>query len=203
MSASPMRPLTDNDLRLLRQELVRRHRSLVLVGLMGAGKTTIGRRMADWLEMDFFDADEEIEKAARLSIAEIFEAFGEVEFRAGERRVIQRLLEGPPIVLATGGGAFMNDDTRALIQGRGISIWLRVDVEVLASRTSRRETRPLLQGRDHGEALAELLDARAPIYAQADLAVDGAEEAVDTMTHRVLLAVQDHFLRLSRQDMPA
>lgn len=198
MIVTPSPTLTDNDLRLLRQELIKRRRSLVLVGLMGAGKTTIGRRMADWLEMDFYDADEEIESAARLSIAEIFEAFGEEEFRAGERRVIQRLLESEPCVLATGGGAFMNDETRALIQKRGISIWLRVDVEVLASRTSRRDHRPLLKGKDHHEVLGELLGKRGPVYAEANLVVDGTDEPVEVMTHRVLGAVQVHFLELSR-----
>jgi shikimate kinase len=158
---------------------------IVLVGLMGAGKTTVGRRLAQRLGLPFVDADEEIERAAGLTVAEIFDTFGEAEFRAGERRVIARLLAGPPQVIATGGGAFMNEETRARIKERGISIWLRADLAVLAERVGRRNTRPLLRDGDPRETLADLMATREPIYAQADLTVDSADQphaaTVDTM----------------------
>jgi shikimate kinase len=144
-------------------------RPIVLVGMMGVGKTTIGKRLASRLGLDFVDADEEIERAADMSIAEIFEKFGEPYFRDGERRVIARLIDGPPRVIATGGGAFINEETRALILERAISIWLDADVNILAERVRRRSHRPLLTGRDPVEVLTELGKVRNPIYAAADL----------------------------------
>lgn len=144
-------------------------RPVVLVGMMGVGKTSIGKRLAGRLGLDFVDADEEIERAAGMSIAEIFEKFGEPYFRDGERRVIARLIDGAPKVIATGGGAFINDETRALILERALSIWLDADVKILAERVARRNHRPLLTGRDPVEVLTELGKMRGPIYATADI----------------------------------
>lgn len=144
-------------------------RPVVLVGMMGVGKTSIGKRLAARLGTLFVDADDEIEKAAGLSIAEIFEKFGEAYFRDGERRVIARLIDGTPKVIATGGGAFVNDFTRALILERATSIWLDADVHVLADRVSRRNHRPLLKGKDPVAVLSELGKIRNPLYAAANL----------------------------------
>ena len=136
---------------------------VVLVGMMGVGKTSVGKRLAGRLGLDFVDADEEIERAAGMTIAEIFEKFGEPYFRDGERRVIARLIDGAPKVIATGGGAFINDDTRTLILQRALSIWLDADVKILAERVSRRSHRPLLTGRDPVEVLTELEIGRAHV----------------------------------------
>lgn len=150
-------------------------RGIVLVGLMGAGKTTVGRRLATRLNLDFLDADDEITKAAGLSVSDIFETMGEAAFRDGERKVIARLLDGTPCVLATGGGAFMDDETRALIKTKATSIWLRADLDVLMKRVSRRDTRPLLRTPDPRKVMSELLAKRGPIYAQADITVDSGD----------------------------
>lgn len=139
---------------------------------MGVGKSTVGRRLAHRLKLPFADADAEIETAAGMTIAEIFASMGEAEFRAGEARVIRRLLEGPPIVLATGGGAMMNPDTRALLKAHADTVWMRADIEIIAERVGRRDTRPLLRGRDPLEALNGLAEVRYPVYATADLTVD-------------------------------
>ena len=144
-------------------------RPIVLVGMMGVGKTSIGKRLAARLGCDFVDADEEIENAAGLSIAEIFEKFGEPYFRDGERRVIARLIDGPPKVIATGGGAFINEETRALILSRALSIWLDADIKILADRVSRRSHRPLLKDRDPVEVLTELGKVRNPLSATANI----------------------------------
>ncbi|WP_227340411.1 shikimate kinase [Sphingopyxis sp. P8] len=151
-----------------------RARPIVLVGLMGSGKSTIGRRLAQRLGMPFADADDEIERAAGMTIADIFARFGEAHFRDGERRVIARLLSGKPLVLATGGGAFMNDETRGLIQRNALSIWLDADIATLVERVARRSHRPLLKGRDAGEVLRELAAVRNPVYAEAHLRVSSA-----------------------------
>jgi shikimate kinase len=157
-------------------------RSIVLVGMMGVGKSSVGRRLAARLAIPFTDADSEIEKAAGMSIAEIFARHGEPYFRSGEARVIARLLEGGPQVLATGGGAFMNADTRALIKVKGISVWLSAEFEVLLRRTSkRRSERPLLHTDDPAETLRELLAEREPTYALADLTVQSREVAHDAI----------------------
>jgi shikimate kinase len=152
----------------------RTDRSIVLVGLMGVGKTTIGRRLAARLGLPFVDADHEIEVAAGMTISEIFDKFGEAHFRDGERRVIARLINGEPRVIATGGGAFMQPDTRALILERATAVWLDADVKVLADRVGRvgrRDTRPLLVGRDPLETLTALAEQRNPIYALAPIHV--------------------------------
>jgi shikimate kinase len=152
-----------------------RQKTIALVGLMGAGKSSVGRRLAHALGLPFRDADEEVERAAGRSVAEIFETLGEAAFRDGERRVIARLLAEPPHVLATGGGAFMNPQTRQLIMEEAISVWLKADIEVLARRVSRKNDRPLLRGRDPKAVLTALAQERDPIYALADLAVESAE----------------------------
>ena len=161
-------------------------RSIVLVGLMGAGKSKIGRRLAARLDLPFFDSDPEIEAAAGETIEEIFANRGEGVFRAGERRVIARLLAQPVHVLATGGGAFMDPATRALVARRAVSLWLRADLEVLVMRVSRRSNRPLLQEGDPRAILAELIERRHPVYAEADVVVDsGAGSPEATVTRAV------------------
>lgn len=173
-------------------ELPELDRTVVLVGLMGAGKTCIGRRLAQALGLPFVDADTEIEAAAGCSIPEIFERFGEDEFRDGERRVMARLLEGEPHVLATGGGAFLNPETRALIRERAISIWLRADLQTLVARTARRDDRPLLKNGDARAKLQALADERYPVYAEADIAVDSSNGPPSVTTRRVLDALRTY-----------
>jgi len=165
-------------------------RPLVLIGLMGAGKSTIGKRLAARLHLPFVDADAEIERAAGLTITEIFERFGEKEFRDGERRVIGRLIDGKLKVIATGGGAFMQDETRALILDRAKAIWLDADIDVLADRVGRREgSRPLLVGRDPREALTELAAIRNPVYALAPVHVRSQPLPHDATVDTILKAL--------------
>ncbi|WP_297801307.1 shikimate kinase [uncultured Brevundimonas sp.] len=152
--------------------ILKLNRTIALVGLMGVGKSTVGRRLAMRLGLPFADGDHEIEAAAGMTVSEIFATRGEDEFRAGEARVMKRLLEGPPIVLATGGGAMMNPETRAALKQNAVTVWMRADLEVIAERVGRRDTRPLLRGRDTLEVLRELSEKRYPIYAEADLTVD-------------------------------
>ena len=161
-------------------------RTIVLVGLMGAGKSKIGRRLAARLQLPFSDSDHEIETAAGESIPEIFERHGEAAFRDGERRVIGRLLRQPVQVLATGGGAFMDAQTRAVIARRGVSVWLRAELDVLLARVSRRNNRPLLQERDPRAVLAELIERRHPVYAEADITIDSGEGPPDATATRVI-----------------
>ena len=158
-------PLRAADLRLAAA------RPVTLVGLMGAGKTTVGRRLAARLRLPFVDADAEIEIASGMSISEIFGKFGEAHFRDGDSRVIARLIDGAPKVIATGGGAFIQDDTRALILARTLAVWLDADIATLVERVRRRNNRPLLTGRDPGTVLAELAAVRDPIYAQAPIRI--------------------------------
>jgi shikimate kinase len=150
---------------------LRLDRPVVLVGMMGVGKSTVGRMLASQLHGDFVDTDDEIERASGLSIAEIFERFGEDYFRDGERRVIARLIDGEPKVIATGGGAFINDATRALIKEKCHSVWIDADLDVLVARVSRRGHRPLLVGKDPKTVMYELFEKRGPIYALADFRV--------------------------------
>ena len=161
-------------------------RSVVLVGMMGAGKSSIGRRLAGRLGIPFIDADAEIEKAAGMSISEIFSAHGEPYFRAGETRVIARLLESGPQVLATGGGAFMNPDTRAAINAKGVSVWLRATIEVLSRRIKRRNDRPLLKGTDPIETLKRLIEERYPTYAKADVTVESRDVPHDAIVEEIV-----------------
>jgi len=155
-------------------------RSIVLVGMMGAGKSSIGRRLASRLGVPFIDADTEIESAAGMTIPEIFEKHGEPYFRAGEARVIARLLDNGPQVLATGGGSVMDPQTRALIGQKGISIWLKADIDVLLKRTKRRNDRPLV------EKIKDLLPVREPIYAQADIIIQSRDEPHDTIIDEIM-----------------
>jgi shikimate kinase len=164
-------------------------RSIVLVGMMGAGKSSIGRRVATRLGIPFVDADAEIEKAAGMTITDIFAIRGEAEFRAGEARVITRLLEGGPQVLATGGGAFANPDTRAIIAAKGISIWLKAEFEVLMKRIKRRHDRPLLKTDDPGATLRKLMQERDPIYALADLTVQSRDVLHDKIVDEIVSAL--------------
>jgi len=162
---------------------------IVLVGLMGVGKSTVGRRLAGKLRLPFVDADTEIESAAGMTVAEIFEKFGEPYFRDGERRVIQRLVDGRPKVIATGGGAFINDETRALILGHAIAIWLDAPVRILADRVRRRDTRPLLRGRDPVEVLTDLARIRNPIYAEAPIRIASDQAPHDSAVTAILEAL--------------
>ena len=146
-------------------------RSIVLVGMMGVGKSTIGRRLALRLKLPFVDADTEIEAAAGMTIPEIFERHGEPHFRDGEARVIARLLDGGPIVLATGGGAFMREETRNRIRDKAVSLWLKADADVIMKRVKRRADRPLLQTEDPAATVSRLLEAREPVYQNADLTI--------------------------------
>ena len=164
----------DTALRLARAESLAEQlagRPLVLVGMMGAGKTTVGRRLAARLNRLFLDSDEEIEKAAQMTIPEIFEKRGEPEFRAGETRVIARVLKENNVVLATGGGAFVNVDTRALMKAEAITVWLKAEVDILFERVSRRSNRPLLKTANPRATLEKLIEERYPIYAEADVTV--------------------------------
>ncbi len=167
---------------------------LVLVGMMGAGKTTVGRRLANRLGRQFIDSDEEIERAAQMSIPEIFEQRGEAEFRAGETRVIARLLKEQDIVLATGGGAFVNEDTRALVKAEAVSVWLKADLDILFERVSRRSNRPLLKTADPKATLEKLIADRYPIYAEADITVMSRDVPQDNVAGDVVSAVH-HYLK--------
>ena len=166
-------------------------RTIVLVGLMGAGKSCIGRRLAQRLGLAFIDADTEIERAAGCSVAEIFARYGEAAFRDGERRVIARLLQGTPSILAAGGGAFMDAQTRALIRERAISVWLRADLETLAARTSGRTHRPLLNNSNPRETLQSLMQTRYPVYAEADITVDTGLDNPNVTCTRVIASLEE------------
>ncbi|KRR20415.1 shikimate kinase [Bradyrhizobium lablabi] len=168
-------------------------RSIVLVGMMGAGKSTIGRRLAARLQLPFSDADTEIETAHRMTIPEIFQNYGEPYFRDGEARVIARILEGRPVVLATGGGAFMREETRNRIRDKAVSIWLKADVDIIMKRVKRRADRPLLQTEDPVGTVSRLLEAREPVYQTADLIILSrdvphdriVEECIDALRARL------------------
>lgn len=165
-------------------------RAIVLVGLMGVGKSTVGRRLAARLRLPFVDADHAIEEAAGMTVAEIFERFGEAYFRDGERRVIARLIDGTPKVIATGGGAFINPDTRALILESSTAIWLHANPDVLAERVGRRDTRPLLRGKNPRAVLAELAAIRNPIYAEAHIHITSNKSPHETTVNAILKAIR-------------
>lgn len=164
---------------------------VVLIGMMGAGKSTIGQRAAKLIDVPFYDADKEIEIAADMTIPEIFENFGEAHFRDGERRVIARLLEGEPAIIATGGGAFMDAETRGIIADQALSVWLMAEEPVLWARVSRRTTRPLLQTENPRQTLNKLIADRYPVYAQADLTVESKDVAKDEMARTLADAIRD------------
>jgi len=166
-------------------------RPIVLVGLMGAGKSTVGRRLATRLRLPFVDADAEIERASGLSIAEIFERFGEAHFRDGERRVIARLVGGEPKVIATGGGAFVAPETRALILERAVAVWLDADIPTLVERVRRRDTRPLLRDRDPAEVLAELAAKRNPLYAEAHIHISSKPTPHEATVRAIVAALAE------------
>ncbi len=166
-------------------------RSIVLIGMMGAGKSSIGRRLAARLGIPFVDADAEIEAAAGMTIEDIFANYGEASFRSGETRVIARLLDAGPQVLATGGGAFMNPETRGIIRRNAVSVWLRADFDVLFRRVKRRSDRPLLKTADPAETLRQLMAEREPIYAQADAIVHSREVPHETIVEEILAALAD------------
>jgi shikimate kinase len=170
-------------------------RSIVLVGMMGAGKSSVGRRIAGRLGIPFVDADTEIESAAGMSIPEIFAKHGEAYFRAGEARVIARLLDGGPQVLATGGGAVMDQRTRDLIHIKGVSIWLKADLDVLLKRTKRRSDRPL------AEKIKDLLPLREPVYAMSDIVVQSRDEPHDTIVDEIVAALPQHLAVAPAQEV--
>ncbi|MGE4323439.1 MAG: shikimate kinase [Sphingobium sp.] len=159
---------------------------IVLVGMMGVGKSTVGRRLAARLGLTFVDADEEIEKAAGMTVSEIFERYGEAHFRDGERRVIARLMDGAPKVIATGGGAFIQEETRDLILAQATAIWLDADIDLLVERVSRREGRPLLKGKDPRTVLTELAAVRNPLYALAPIHVKSMAAPHETAVERIM-----------------
>jgi len=192
VSAPP--PPINAGARVMTEEAVpfRLERPVVLVGLMGSGKSCVGRRLAVRLGLPFRDADAEFETAAGCTVAEYFAQFGEASFREGERRVIARLLEGPPCVLATGGGAFCQAETRARIKEAAVSVWLRADLGLLLKRTAGRDHRPLLKQGDPREILAKLMATRHPLYAEADITVDTTDDPPEVTVAAVLAAVGDH-----------
>lgn len=173
-------------------------RPVVLVGLMGAGKSTIGRRLAKRLGLPFIDTDEAIEDAAGCSAAEIFERYGEEEFRDGERRVVARLIDGEVRVIATGGGAFVDPRTRELLNNRAITVWLDAPIDVLASRTSRRDTRPLLKTGDPKATLERLANERRPSYAQAHIHVRSGTGAHAEVVEEIVAALEGHLAKLHK-----
>jgi shikimate kinase len=172
-------------------QLLRRlgSRSIVFVGLMGAGKTAIGRKVAAALDLAFADSDHEIETASRMGIPDLFERYGEAEFRALEQRVIARILENGPQVLSTGGGAFMNEQTRAAIAGHGVSVWLKADIDVLMERVSKKQNRPLLKNPDPRAVMETLMAERYPVYATADVTVLTRDERKEVIADEVIEAL--------------
>lgn len=170
-------------------------RAIVFVGLMGAGKTAIGRIVARDLGLRFADSDHEIEAASRMTIPELFELYGEPEFRALEQRVILRLIDEGPIVVSTGGGAFMNAETRRMIGENGMSVWLKADLDTLMERVAKKQNRPLLRTADPRRTMRDLMDARYPVYAAADIVVTSRNEPREMIAAEVIAAIADH-LRL-------
>jgi shikimate kinase len=166
-----------------------RRRTIALVGLMGVGKSSVGRRLANALGVPFRDADAEVELAAGRSISDIFSELGEGAFREGERRVIARLLDQPPHVLATGGGAFMSPETRTLIKSKAVSVWLKTDLDILARRVSRKTTRPLIADRDPLEVLTAQAEQRYPVYGEADVVVETGDAPHHTTVDQVIRAL--------------
>jgi shikimate kinase len=171
---------------------------IVLVGLMGAGKTTIGKRLASRLNINFVDTDAEIEAAAGHTVSEIFEKYGEKEFRSGERRVIARLLTREPQVLATGGGAFIDPETRANVKAGAYSIWLNADIDLLVERVNRRDTRPLLKTGEPAEILARLFTERSPLYGEADMMIKSDTGPHENVVDNIIIALNNYRAALAR-----
>ena len=178
-------------------------RSIVFVGLMGAGKTAIGRRVAGMLGLPFKDSDHEIESVSRMTVPDLFERYGEPEFRALEQRVILRLLEHGPQVLSTGGGAFMNPQTRAAIADHGLSVWLKADVDTLFDRVSKKQNRPLLKAPNPRAVLEKLMNERYPVYALADMTVPTRDERKEVIVAEVIEALGRHLRRSEAMGAPA
>lgn len=170
-------------------------RSVVFVGLMGAGKTAIGRRVSSMLDLPFTDSDHEIESVSRMTVPDLFERYGEAEFRALEQRVIARLLETGPQVLSTGGGAFMNEQTRSAIAAHGLSVWLKADVDILLDRVSKKQNRPLLQNANPRAVLEKLMVERYPVYALADVTVPTRDERKEVIAGEVVEALERHLAK--------
>ncbi|MEP7452138.1 shikimate kinase [Phyllobacterium sp. SB3] len=193
MTTTEEAPLPDETLELaktIRERLGTR--SIVLVGLMGAGKSTVGKKLASLVELPFFDADHEIEKVSTMTIPELFEAYGEAEFRDLERRVIARMLEEGPIVLATGGGAYMNEQTRGAIASTGVSVWLKAELDVLMARVVRKQNRPLLKNSDPRSVMERLMSERYPVYGHADLTINSREEKKEIIAFEAMQAIAVH-----------
>ncbi|MCX7302867.1 MAG: shikimate kinase [Hyphomicrobiales bacterium] len=170
-------------------------RSVVFVGLMGAGKTAIGRRVSSLLDLPFTDSDHEIESVSRMTVPDLFERYGEAEFRALEQRVIARVLEAGPQVLSTGGGAFMNEQTRAAIAAHGLSVWLKADVDILLDRVSKKQNRPLLKNANPRAVLEKLMVERYPVYALADVTVPTRDERKEVIASEVIDALGRHLMQ--------
>ena len=183
----PQPSVLEQDIARARRVLGRRN--LVFVGLMGAGKSAIGRIVAQMLDIPFVDSDHEIERVSRMSIPELFEAYGEPEFRALEARVIKRLLKTGPRVLSTGGGAFMSEATRAAVLSHGLSVWLKADLDVLWARVSKRDSRPLLKTANPRQTLANLLEQRYPVYAEADLTVQSRDDPKESIAAEAIATI--------------
>ena len=167
-------------------------RSIVFVGLMGAGKTAIGRKVAATLGIPFLDSDQEIEAVSRMTVPELFETYGEPEFRSLEQRVIARVLEQGPQVLSTGGGAFMNEQTRGAIAAHAVSVWLKADLDVLMERVSKKQNRPLLKAPDPRAVMQRLIDERYPVYAEASLTVPTRDEKKEVISEEVINSLFSH-----------
>ena len=189
MTIDKSTPAKDQPQALAARIRARLDRPVVLVGMMGVGKSTIGRKLGQILDLAFTDADEEIERAAQMPISEIFERYGEAHFRDGERRVIARLMDSGPSVIATGGGAFVQPDTQSLILAKGLTIWLDCDVATLVDRVTRKDTRPLLRGGDPGEIVARLKAEREPAYAKAAIHVQSDTGPHSETVNRILLGI--------------
>lgn len=173
-------------------------RSVALIGLMGAGKTTVGRKLAQTLDLPFRDTDVEIETAARMTIAELFEAYGEPEFRALEARVVARLVQDGPQVLATGGGAYMAEDTRLVLREQAVTVWLKADLDVLMERVARRNTRPLLNTADPRSVMEGLMETRYPVYGNADITVTSRNIRREVIAEEIVEALERHLGRIGQ-----
>ncbi|RJT35177.1 shikimate kinase [Mesorhizobium waimense] len=190
MNALPANPPGEGHAELLERL---RNRSIVFVGLMGAGKTAIGRKVAAMLALPFIDSDQEIESVSRMTVPELFERYGETEFRALEQRVLLRLLENGPQVLSTGGGAFMNAQTREAIAGHGVSVWLKAELDLLMERVSKKQNRPLLKNPDPRAVLERLMAERYPVYATSDVTVPTRDDRKEVIAAEVVNALCRHF----------